>query len=152
MKSVEGDLIKLALAGQFDVIVHGCNCFNTMGAGIARSIKVQLPEAYTADCQTVSGDKAKLGTFSVATLTRANTQFDVINAYTQFDYRGRGPRVNYDAVKSCFEKIAEQYPEARIGYPQIGSGLAGGDWGKISGIIDQALMGLDHTVVIFRSS
>lgn len=33
MKYIIGDLLKLADDGQFDVIVHGCNCFNTMGAG-----------------------------------------------------------------------------------------------------------------------
>lgn len=32
---IEGDLIKLALVGAFDVISHGCNCMHTMGAGIA---------------------------------------------------------------------------------------------------------------------
>ena len=31
MKEVFGDLIELALVGKFDVIVHGCNCFSTMG-------------------------------------------------------------------------------------------------------------------------
>jgi O-acetyl-ADP-ribose deacetylase (regulator of RNase III) len=35
IKYVDGDLIKLALKGEFDVIVHGCNCFCQMGAGIA---------------------------------------------------------------------------------------------------------------------
>ena len=35
MNIVKGDLIKSAKEGQFDVIIHGCNCFNTMGAGIA---------------------------------------------------------------------------------------------------------------------
>lgn len=34
-KEVEGDLIKLALNGDFDVISHGCNCFCNMQAGIA---------------------------------------------------------------------------------------------------------------------
>ena len=32
---VKGDLIALAKEGKFDVIAHGCNCFNVMGAGIA---------------------------------------------------------------------------------------------------------------------
>lgn len=27
MKIIKGDLIKLALDGKFDVIIHGCNCF-----------------------------------------------------------------------------------------------------------------------------
>ena len=34
-KEVVGDLIRLAKEGEFDVIAHGCNCFCTMGAGIA---------------------------------------------------------------------------------------------------------------------
>ena len=42
---VDGDLIKLALSGKFDVIVHGCNCFCTMGAGIAP----QMAEAFGCD-------------------------------------------------------------------------------------------------------
>lgn len=32
---IKGDLIELAKQGKFDVIAHGCNCFCTMGAGIA---------------------------------------------------------------------------------------------------------------------
>jgi len=41
---VKGDLIKFALKGYFDVITHGCNCFCTMGSGIA------VPMAKTFDC------------------------------------------------------------------------------------------------------
>ncbi len=32
---INGDLIDLAKNGNFDVIIHGCNCFRTMGVGIA---------------------------------------------------------------------------------------------------------------------
>jgi O-acetyl-ADP-ribose deacetylase (regulator of RNase III) len=52
MKTTKGNLIHLAKAGHFDVIVHGCNCFCAMGKGIARSIKLEFPEAYAADCTT----------------------------------------------------------------------------------------------------
>lgn len=34
-ETIKGDLIELAKQGKFDVITHGCNCFCTMGAGIA---------------------------------------------------------------------------------------------------------------------
>jgi len=33
MKTIQGNLIHLAQDGEFDLIVHGCNCFCTMGAG-----------------------------------------------------------------------------------------------------------------------
>src|SRR5262245_29107160 len=46
MKVVRGDLVKLALDGRFEVIIHGCNCQCEMGAGIAKVIKQTFPEAY----------------------------------------------------------------------------------------------------------
>ena len=35
MKVVKGNIFDLAEQGEFDVVVHGCNCFCTMGKGIA---------------------------------------------------------------------------------------------------------------------
>lgn len=57
MNVIKGDLIKLALDGRFDVIVHGCNCQCAMGAGIAKSIKETFPEAYKADLATTKGSR-----------------------------------------------------------------------------------------------
>ena len=59
MKLIKGDLIQLAKNGEFDVIIHGCNCFCTMGAGIAKTIKDIFPEAYKADLNTKKGDRSK---------------------------------------------------------------------------------------------
>jgi O-acetyl-ADP-ribose deacetylase (regulator of RNase III) len=39
-QEIKGDLIELAKQGNFDVIAHGCNCFCTMGAGIAVPMKI----------------------------------------------------------------------------------------------------------------
>lgn len=41
----KGGLLKLTAESVFDVIVHGCTCHSTMGAGLAKSIKEQFPEA-----------------------------------------------------------------------------------------------------------
>lgn len=60
MKEIDGDLIALAREGHFDLIAHGCNCFCTMGARIARGIRAAFPEAYEADLNTKKGDRAKL--------------------------------------------------------------------------------------------
>ena len=49
LKHTKGNLIDLAEQGEFDVIVHGCNCQNTMGSGIAKEIKERYPLAYRAD-------------------------------------------------------------------------------------------------------
>ncbi|MDF1699221.1 MAG: macro domain-containing protein, partial [Saprospiraceae bacterium] len=128
MKKVKGDLIQLALEGRFDVIIHGCNCFCTMGAGIAKSIKLRFPEAYRADLETTKGDKAKLGQISHATINTSHGTLIVVNGYTQFNWKGRGKKVNYDAIRSVFQKVKQSYNGHKIGYPAIGAGLAGGDW------------------------
>lgn len=147
MKELTGDLLLLAEQGQFDVILHGCNCFSTMGAGIAKVIKEKFPEAYQADLQTLSGDQAKLGEYSQARIQRANMEFIIVNAYTQFNWRGRGIKADYDAIQKIFKKIKTEFSGLRIAYPLIGAGLAGGDWAIISKIINDALEGENHTLV-----
>jgi O-acetyl-ADP-ribose deacetylase (regulator of RNase III) len=77
MTVITGDLLKLALEGRFDVIVHGCNCQCAMGKGIALSIKNEFPEAYQADQQTSKGGRAKLGTITFATIERPSAKFTV---------------------------------------------------------------------------
>lgn len=149
MKIIEGNLIHMALDGRFDLIVHGCNCFNTMGAGFAKSVAQWFPEAYEADLKTVKGSQKKLGTYTRATVTVGTNSFVVVNAYTQYDYRGEigVPRVDYLAIDEVFEKIGKNFSMMKIAYPKIGAGLAGGDWGVISEIIDKRLVGCDHTLV-----
>ena len=149
MNTIEGDLITLALKGQFDVIVHGCNCFCTMGAGIARVIQDEFPEAYAADLVTVKGDRSKLGDFSFATVKRNERQITIVNGYTQFHFHGESVLVDYDAVQNVFKKVKQQFSGKRIGYPKIGAGLAGGDWEKIAKIIDRELAGENHSLVVY---
>ena len=149
MKVIEGDLIKLALDGEFDVIVHGCNCFCTMGAGIAKSIKDIFPEAYEADLRTENGSKDKLGSISFATVKRGNNEITIVNGYTQYSPGGSGMLVDCDAVHSVMKEVRSKFSGMRIGYPMIGAGLARGDWTIISEIISVQLEGEDHTLVKF---
>lgn len=127
MKTIRGDLLALALDGQFDVIIHGCNCQCTMGAGIAKAIKATFPEAYDADRNTPKGDRAKLGTISSATVERDGHEITIVNGYTQFHWRGSGVLADYDAIRSVMAAVKSQFSGKPIGYPKIGAGLAKGD-------------------------
>jgi O-acetyl-ADP-ribose deacetylase (regulator of RNase III) len=149
MNVIAGDLLRLALDGRFDVIVHGCNCQCRMGRGIALSIKQQFPEAYDADERTTAGDPSKLGTISTAEIDRPTARFTVVNAYTQLHWRGEGVLADYDAIRSAFRLIKQRFGGRRIGYPKIGAGLARGDWATIAAIVDEELAGEDHTLVEF---
>lgn len=123
MKYISGNLITLAKEGKFDIIVHGCNCFNTMGSGIAREIKENFPIAWEADQATKKGARSKLGTYTFA-------MYDpiVINAYTQYDYGRDGKdRFEYEAFETILENLRLRWPNAHFGFPAIGQGLAGGN-------------------------
>ena len=150
MRTVQGDLLELGAAGEFDVIVHGCNCFHSMGGGIAKSIKQRFPAAFNADLETEMGSRDKLGTFSTATVDCNGHPLTIVNAYSQFSGGGIGVDADYDAIRSAFRRIKSTFAGRRIGYPMIGAGLAGGDWTIISQIITEELEGENHTLVKYQ--
>lgn len=150
MNVIDGDLIELAKKGYFDVILHGCNCFCTMGKGIALAIKNEFPDAYKADCATAVGDRAKLGSYSSAEIVDERQSLTVVNAYTQFHFRGKGTKADYEAIRSVMARVKADFAGKRIGYPLIGAGLAGGDWTVIESIIRDELVGEHHTLVRFH--
>lgn len=150
MRIIDGDLLSLGAEGVFDLIVHGCNCFNTMGAGIAKSIADRFPAAYQADLRTVKGAREKLGTITVADIECGDHMLTIVNAYTQYDIKRGIINANYDAIRQSFRVIKSRYHGKRLGYPMIGAGLAGGNWEIISSIIEDELTGEDHTLVRFK--
>ena len=144
LKHMKGDLLLLAEAGLFDVVVQGCNCFCTMGSGIARQIKEQYPLAYDADCETNPGDYNKLGTYTQAFIGSDDPDdispgFLIINAYTQFGFNRQGEttdRFEYISFELILEKLAYNFGTSRFGLPYIGMGLAGGNKERIMGMIE----------------
>lgn len=150
MKKIYGDLIELAKQGKFEVIVHGCNCFCTMGAGIAKQIAREFPQAVDIDRESGYGVESKLGDFSYVQVARGRNKIIIVNGYTQYNYIGTKPLVRYDSVRSVFKKVKDLFSGFTIGYPKIGTGLAGGNWNIISKIIDEELKGEDHTLVLLK--
>lgn len=137
---IKDDLIK----SDCDVIVHGCNCFCNMGAGIAKQIRETYPDAYNADKATTYGDKNKLGTFTRAIVKNKyfpEREVIIINAYTQYTYGRKDGEIyaNYGAIRQVMTRINDVFPDVqfKIGMPKIGAGLARGDWNIISKIINE---------------
>lgn len=144
IRYIDGDLVRDA--ENYEVIAHCCNCFCTMGAGIAPQIKHKFPEAYEADCKTQSGDESKLGTITYT----ENTTPIVVNLYGQFDYTGRRSGkmdLDYDALRSALKAMREKFTGKTFGLPMIGAGLAGGDWNVIEAIIEEEMRGEYVTIV-----
>lgn len=123
LKHTKGNLLDLAEAGKFDIIVQGCNCFCTMGGGIAREIAEKYPTAARVDRNTKYGDYTKLGNWSEHDTGR----FLIINAYTQYNMSQGTDVFEYTAFDLILQKLCHVYGDKRIGLPYIGMGLAGGD-------------------------
>lgn len=136
IKEIKGDLFK----SDADVIVHGCNCFCAMGAGVALQVIKMYPDAYyEVDAKTKQGDKEKLGTYSkwVGKHFFKDKEITIVNAYTQYTANPWVKPLDYEALEKVMIKINQDFKDKTIAMPKIGAGLAGGDWEKISEIINK---------------
>jgi O-acetyl-ADP-ribose deacetylase (regulator of RNase III) len=157
---INGDLIKLAKAGRYRAIAHGCNIFNTMGSGIAPLIAKAWPAVREADNYTVRGDFDKLGQFTMVTESEQHQVLRIFNLYTQGSFsKGDNLDLNYKALSDAFTLMNKQilgigrnahyYDYRPVGIPMIGAGLGGGHWGAIETIIDLVTPDLDIELVVF---
>ncbi len=151
-KEINGDLIQLAQQGEFDVIVHGCNCFCSMKSGIAP----QMAEAFGCDKYPLEDLKFqgfinRLGAIDFKEINGLT----IVNAYTQYFNRTLNPdkqaiNLDYEALTLCLRKINHVFAGKFIGLPQIGAGLAGGDWNLIKKIIKKELKDCNVIIVIYE--
>lgn len=136
MEIVKGDLLQMGRDGKFDIIVHGCNCFNTMGSGIARQIREQFPDAWLADQETLAGDRNKLHNYTIGMAGR----LVIINAYTQYSFNKSGEAADvfeYESFYAILQKLNTRFGKYRFGFPMIGMGLAGGRQDVILGMLQE---------------
>ena len=146
MKVKHGDMIKLAENGEFDVIVHWCNCECIMGS-MAEQIKNAFPGSYKADRGTDAWDSSKIGGLSIAKVkVKNNKRLVIVNAYTQLLADGN---VNFHALRDVMKQVQQNFYGRRIGYPSRfrSSGSRGNEWDLIKKIIVEELIGEDHTLV-----
>ena len=110
------------------IAIHQCNCFHTMGAGIAKALAKAFPEVLSADKKTAFGVGSKLGTYSAVQVTKNCT---VYNLYSQYMFGSNSNHTDYDAMYKGLKSIVESNkPDSNVTYiiPRyIGAGLSGGN-------------------------
>lgn len=156
-EEVEGDLVKLALKGDFEVIAHGCNCFCAMKSGLAP----QMAKAFGCDKFWLEdklnhwGNINKLGQIDwelVELAENPNWKLIVVNCYTQYMFRTQQhPKpLDYEALTLCLRKLNQKFKGKKIGLPQIGCHLAGGDWAVVKPLIQKEMADCHVTVVNYK--
>jgi O-acetyl-ADP-ribose deacetylase (regulator of RNase III) len=153
---IDGNLIEFYKQNRYWGIAHGCNCFCTMGSGIAKTIRNEFPKAFIVDTNTKKGDRFKLGTFSSISLKHGI----IYNLYTQYTYWDPNDLLDYSAVGRCFSLLDQIYldllkenlikKESVFGIPKIGAGLARGDWDTIEKIINENTPNINIECVVFK--
>lgn len=148
---IQGNLIELALKGEFEVITHGCNCFSTMGAGIAPQMAKEFG-CNKFEMELIGPSIKKLGNIDYEIFNlKDNKELVVINSYTQFHFGQKNdPPLDYEALKLCLRKINNTFSGKKIGLPLIGCGLAGGNWNIVKKIIIDELKDMDVYVVHYN--
>jgi len=155
MKYVTGNLLKLAMEGKFDIIAHGCNCFQAQKSGIA----ADMSKYFNTDLYEMESDyfdpTQRLGNVDNGYHSDIKGNlFQIFNWYTQY-LPGRNFHEN--AFRLCCQKMvllhdSDSVPR-KIGLPKIGAGIAGGDWNVIEQIILEELdPHFDVTIVEFDGS
>lgn len=160
---IEGNLVSMALSGDFEVITHGCNCFCTMGAGVALDMNFVFhcnnAELYKLEALKHKGNFNKLGCIEARTYDLGKIgSIEVINSYTQYYYGRSGYThgrykipLDYDALTLCLRKINQRYAGKVIGLPKIGCSHGGGDWSKVSEIIKTELKDMAEVIVVIKN-
>lgn len=138
LTEIEGNLFELQDEGRITWILQGCNCFKTMGAGLAAQVRTKRPDAVKADNDYPKRPHERGGTYSWSAKDM------VINAYTQ--YRP-GRNFNYQYFAEVLQKINVDFKKETIGIPQIGAGIAGGNWNVIKKMIEEFLTDVDAVIV-----
>lgn len=141
-----GDMFK----GGHKYIAHGCNAQGVMGSGVARIVNDNYHYAYLTYRGKYDRVGLKLGEVVVAKPEVRQCMSDpflptIFNCITQDHYGTDQRYANYGAIQACIKWIdrymwVEKGPVGspiEVAFPMIGAGLAGGDWGIISQIIER---------------
>lgn len=126
------------------------------GGGFAKYVKQKWPPVQRdfREWALLSRDNLSLGNFH---LSKISNDLSIMHMIAQHGYGpSTKPRIRYAALKACLDELAETALKHRatVHMPRIGSGQAGGNWGIIQELIDEALVlhGIDVTVYDLPSS
>lgn len=166
----QGNLLDALDSHLVQAIGHCCNCYNKMGAGIAKQIATRYPAVLEAD-KNYRPEFLPIVKLGGCSYIPVNPEQDIVfNLYGQLGYGTDKRHLDYSAIEDALSGMREaiEYinkrreskrfqdgpaPIRSIGFPKyMGCGLAGGDWDKVFKIIQKVFKysNLDVYIVDFN--
>ena len=137
MKEIKDDLFKHAKENT--IIIHGVNCIGKWGAGFVVPLGKNFPESRRAFYRKHYNEGWKLKDYQIV---KDIGNVYIANCATQkeiYGYKHGRIDADYEAITLCIKKVINfaNSRKLQIIMPKIGCGLAGGDWKKVSKIIEE---------------
>lgn len=163
MEIIKGVIVDEIESGDYDIVLHGCNCLGIMGGGVARVLN-EYTHGWLLDVDRMSvlGDINKLGMYSeLLYYTDSNKEVMFYNLYTQFSPMRKGERIaiHWDSYEKSLQGALREYQDIygdiynkKILLPVIGCGLAGGLIQHFMEITNEILKNLNYTIVTNEST
>jgi O-acetyl-ADP-ribose deacetylase (regulator of RNase III) len=148
---VSGDATAPIGSGQ-RIIVHVCNDIGAWGKGFVMAVsrKWPLPERHYRNWHRQLGENLPLGAVQFVEVA---ADIRVANLVGQHEIKRQNNEtpIRYDAIRVGLASVAGEAVRLRasIHMPRIGTGLAGGSWGKIAQIIEQELCSKGIAVTVY---
>lgn len=145
---IDGDIFQSGA----DVIVHQVNCQGVMRSGVAKQVREKYPvvyQEYLRLCdkyKSTNNEKGLLGKAQIVkTVVPGVTYIANLFAQENFGYDGKC-YTDYEALRECLICISKQFKHAKIAIPYLmACHRGGGDWDKVSQMIEETLNGCDVT-------
>lgn len=134
------------------IFAHICNDLGKWGKGfvLAVSARWQLPERRYREWAQAYDGLLPLGNTQ---MVQVEPQMWVANMVAQHGIRSAGgpPAIRYIALQQCLSALASHAGalNASVHLPRIGTGLAGGDWDRIAGILRASLCARGVQVTVY---
>lgn len=146
MQFIRGNLLDVS----FGILTHGCNAQGVMGAGFALHLRQKHPKAFFEYRAVHERRGLRVGEVIFSRIPASS--LIIANAITQEFYGREKGRVyvSYDGIRQAFSSIRQVALENSLPvfYPTIGANLGGGEWPRISSIIDEELSDVRHALFI----
>ena len=139
-------------------VIHCCNNFGRMGAGVARALMEKWPAVRERYIQwSLQQGGLRLGDIQVVNVEDSVAVVNMIGQHG-IRYADDGtPPIRYDAMRACLNEVYElaktdgtDMEDASVHVPYLcGCALAGGEWNIVESLLQECLADKGIRVVVY---